>query len=305
MNNAAMNLRGIDLNLLVVFEALIEERSVTRAAARLGMTQPAVSHALKRLRLTFGGEMLVRTAHGMEPTPEAVKLATAFRAALGQIESVLNVERGFDPARARRTFHLSVSDYVGELLLPRLCLALRRTAPDIGLTVQYVGDQPVPDVIAYEGVEIHLSVESRAATPMRSQRLLEDRFMVIMRKDHPAAALPWDLDAYLAQPHLKVTGVGSNAIDNVLAQCGRARRVMMRVPSWQGMLPVIASTDLVAAIPGRWMGTQRFAEHCVARPLPIELALTLDIAWHPRNDADSGHTWFRELIRQTVEGIGA
>ena len=297
-----VNLRSIDLNLLVVFEALIEERGVTRAAARLGITQSAVSHALKRLRIALNDDLLVRVAGAMEPTPQAIKLAAAFKGALTQIEDVLTVQRDFNPATARRTFHLSVSDYVGGQLLPRLCTHLRHHAPDIGLAVEPLDGVRTSDLVAYEGLEVRLSVGKGSPIPSASLRLLDDRFVVLMRRDHPAASRPFTLDAYLAQPQVKVTGVGSNIVDDTLATDGRMRRVMVRVPSWQGMVEVIEQTDLVGAIPAHWMPAVLASGKCVTRPMPLgDMTLAIDAVWHPRNNDDAGHQWFRKTVHQMFD----
>ena len=289
---APVNLRSIDLNLLVIFEALV-------AAARLGITSSAVSHALRRLRTQFNDPLLLRTAEGMSPTPEAVRLARSFRKAFSEIESAIEVSKGFDPATARRNFHLRLSDYVGVLLLPQLCIHLRAVAPGISLSVQSFDGRQPSDRVEYEGVEIRLSVSRGRSVLSASRRLLDDQWMVLMRKDHPAAASPLTLEKYLEQGHLKVTGVGSSIVDELLAERGLARRVMFQVPTWLGMVPVIESTDLVAA---HWMHSVLSGSNCVARPMPLpELALSIDAVWHPRNDHDAGHKWFRELIHQIFQ----
>ncbi len=299
---APVNLRSIDLNLLVIFEALVEERSVGKAAARLGITSSAVSHALRRLRTQFNDPLLLRTAEGMSPTPEAVRLARSFRKAFSEIESAIEVSKGFDPATARRNFHLRLSDYVGVLLLPQLCIHLRAVAPGISLSVQSFDARQPSDRVEYEGVEIRLSVSRGRSVLSASRRLLDDQWMVLMRKDHPAAASPLTLEKYLEQGHLKVTGVGSSIVDELLAERGLARRVMFQVPTWLGMVPVIESTDLVAAMPAHWMHSVLSGSNCVARPMPLpELALSIDAVWHPRNDHDAGHNWFRELIHQIFQ----
>nr|WP_315236404.1 LysR family transcriptional regulator [uncultured Albidiferax sp.] len=295
----SVDLRNIDLNLLVIFEALVEERSVTKAAARLNLTPSAVSHALRRLREQFKDPLLLRTADGMLPTPEAVRLATRFRKAFSEIESAIEVAGAFDPATARRSFLLRVSDYVGVLLLPRLCTQLRSVAPGISLVVQSFDMRQPSDRVEYEGVEIRLSVSRGNSVLSASRRILEDRWMVLMRSDHPAAAAPLTLEKYLEWGHLKVSGVGSSIIDELLAEKGLARRVMVQVPTWQGMVPVIESTDLIAAMPAHWMDSVLSGSNCVAFPLPLpELALSIDAVWHPRNDHDPGHRWFRDLIHE-------
>lgn len=294
-----VDLRNIDLNLLVIFEALVEERSVTKAAARLNLTSSAVSHALRRLRTQFGDPLLLRTADAMVPTPEAVRLATRFRRALSEIESAIGVSGAFNPATARRSFLLRVSDYVGVLLLPRLCIRLSSVAPGVSLVVQSFDTRQPSDRVEYEGVEVRLSVSRGNSVLAASRRMIEDRWMVLMRADHPAAKAPLTLETYLALGHLKVAGVGSNILDEILAERGLARRVMVQVPTWQGMVPVIESTDLIAAMPAHWIDSVLSNSNCATFALPIpELALSIDAVWHPRNDNDPGHRWFRELIHE-------
>jgi len=301
-DRAAINLRRVDLNLLVMFEALVEERSVSKAAARLNLTSSAVSHALRRLREQFKDPLMLRTAEGMVPTPEAVRLAKSFRKAFSEIENAIGVAGEFDPATARRTFLLRVSDYVGILLLPRLCVELRTVAPGVSLLVQSFEMRQPSDRVEYEGVEIRLSVSRGHSVLSASRRIMDDRWMVLMRRGHPAASSPLTLDRYLELGHLKVSGVGSSILDELLAERGLARQVMIQVPTWQGMMPVIESTDLVAAMPAHWMGSVLSGSNCVAFPLPLpELALSIDAVWHPRNDHDPGHKWFRELIHQIFE----
>lgn len=296
------NLRSIDLNLLVIFEALFEERSVAKAAARLGLTSSAVSHALRRLRTQFKDPLLLRTAQGMAPTPEAARLAMSFRKAFSEIEKAIEVSGSFDPGKARRTFLLRLSDYVGVLLLPQLCIHLRSVAPGVSLSVQSFDMRQPLDRVEYEGVEIRLSVSRGRSVLSASRRILDDQWMVLMRKGHPAASAPLTLEKYLELGHLKVSGVGSSILDEILAERGLARRVMIQVPTWLGMIPVIESTDLIAAMPAHWMHSVLSGSDCVAFPLPLpELGLSIDAVWHPRNDHDPGHRWFRELIHQIFQ----
>lgn len=294
-----INLRSVDLNLLVVLEALVEERSVARAAARIGLTPSAVSHALRRLRVTVGDELLVRRGPVFEPTPHAAKLLATLGPALDQIASALELPRDFDPSTAHRNFPLGVPDYAGEFLLPRLCSYLGEVAPDVSLSILPLDDRKAADVVAYEGVELYLSIygEAGIARPVQTQRLIEDTFMILMRRGHPFAGRNLTLDDYLSLRHIKVTGLGS-AIDNKLAEMGLVRRVMVKIPSWQGVLSIVESTDLVALIPKHWTRRSQFQDRFVSTPLPLEnFFLSIDAIWHPRNEHDSGHRWFRGVIK--------
>jgi DNA-binding transcriptional LysR family regulator len=295
-----INLRSVDLNLLVVLEALVEERSVARAAARIGLTPSAVSHALRRLRVTVGDELLVRRGPIFEPTPHAARLLATMGPALDQIAIALDLPRDFDPGTAHRNFHLGVSDYVGEYVLPRLCSYIAQVAPDVSLSILPLDDRKAADVVAYEGVELHLSIHGEAGIvrPVQTQLLFEDTFMVLMRKDHPMAGRPLVLDDYLGLKHIKVTGLGS-AIDNRLAQLGLVRRIMVKVPNWQSVLSIVESTDMVALIPRHWTRRPQFRNRFSSTPLPLDdFYLSIDAIWHPRNEYDSGHRWFRNVIME-------
>lgn len=295
-----INLRSVDLNLLVVLEALVEERSVARAAARIGLTPSAVSHALRRLRVTVGDELLVRRGPVFEPTPHAARLLATMGPALDQIAGALDLQRDFDPGTAHRNFHLGVSDYVGEFVLPRLCSYVGQVAPNVSLSILPLDDRKAADVVAYEGVELHLAIHGEASIvrPVQTQRLLDDTFMVLMRKEHPMAGKPLSLDDYLSLKHIKVTGLGS-ALDNRLAQMGLVRRVMVNVPNWYSVLAIVESTDLVALIPRHWSRRPQFRNRFASAPLPLDdFHLSVDALWHPRNEYDSGHRWFRKVIME-------
>ena len=300
-----VNLRGVDLNLLVIFEALIEERSVARAASRIGLTPSAVSHALRRLRQTFGDELLVRRGGDYEPTPHATKLLVDLGPALARIASALELPRNFDPSTARRDFQLAVPDYTGDFLLPRLCQYLGTHAPNVSLSVLALDDRRAADVVAYEGVEIHLSLhgETGLIRPVQTQRLIEDTFMILMRRENPAAGRPLTLEHYLGLRHIKITGLGS-ALDDRLAQLGLARRIMVKVPTWQTVLSIVESSDLVVLIPRHWTTWPSIRNRFWFTPLPLEnFFLSVDALWHPRNDHDSGHRWFRTLVKELFDEL--
>lgn len=300
-----INLRGVDLNLLVIFEALIEERSVVRAASRIGLTPSAVSHALRRLRHSLGDELLVRRSGDFEPTPHAAKLLMDLGPALAQIANALELPRNFDPATARRDFQLAVPDYTGDFLLPRLCQYLGKHAPHVSLSVLPLDDRRSADVVAYEGVEIHLSLhgETGLVRPVQTQRLIEDCFMILMRRENPAAGRALSLESYLELRHIKITGLG-NALDDRLAQLGLARHIMVKTPTWQTVLSIVESSDLVVLIPRHWTTRPNIRERFWCTPLPLEhFFLTVDALWHPRNDHDAGHRWFRSVIKALFDEL--
>lgn len=302
-----MNLRSVDLNLLVVLEAVMDERSVSAAARRLGLTQSAVSHALRRLRALFGDRLLVRGPGGMVPTPRAVEIGAALGDALGRIEAAVSGPRSFDPRTAHRTFTLRVSEYVAPLLLPPLCAAIRREARGVRLNLAWFVTGPAGGETAPQPGELHVRTSAPDPVPAgcSSVRLLADTFAVLMGPRHPAADEPLTLDRYVGLSHVKVgaPALGTNLIDDALAARGLERTVVLTVPSWFEMRDVVARTDLVVAVPLRWAGAPEFSAGCRWQPLPLpEIDLAVDLLWRTRDGHDPGHEWLRELIVETTAG---
>lgn len=295
-----MNLRSIDLNLLVILEALVEERSVTKAANRVGISQSAASHALRRLRVTFKDELLVRTAEGMIPTAQALLLSSTIGDSLQQIEHAVQSGGRFDPATSTLVFKMRVSDYAALYLLPRLCQKLRHLAPSTRLDVQHFSPQDNEQKTAKDEVQVRLAMHSQFTGQSNSVRLLEDRFAVVMCVNHSAGLSKLELSDYLKLNHLKVavSGVGTNSIDDQLARLGQKRKIAMTVPSWLEMRQVIETTDLVAVVPQHWLRVEGF-DTLTAFPLPMEnVSLAIDLVWHPRDDKDVAQQWFRQQIQE-------
>jgi DNA-binding transcriptional LysR family regulator len=292
------NLKQVDLNLLTILETLVDRRSVSAAAHRLGLSQSATSHALQRLRRLLNDEVLVRSGGLMQPTPAALRLLETVRPALAQIAVALGERESFDPSTSRRSFVLRMSEYVSPTMLPPLCTMLRRTAPGVRLTVLPMGS---PDERGIEPGEIHLRAERSKRTSFRptSAVLFEDAFTVIMAAAHPAATAPLTLERYVSLPHLKVTadGVGTNMIDDALQRLGLQRTITVAVPSWFEMRRVVLDTDLIAVVPQHWTTNPDFVAGCACRALPLDgVALSVELTWHPRDIADPGVTWLRHLL---------
>jgi LysR family transcriptional activator of mexEF-oprN operon len=297
-----MNLRSVDLNLLVTFEALVTERSVSRAAERLGLTQPAVSHALGRLRKVFHDDLLVRGPTGMEPTARAHEIAAVVARSLSDIEQVLDQEWHFDPATSSRSFTLHVSDYVAPFLLPDLCARLRTQAPSVRLDIQHFRQHNG----RVEPNEIHLRVaqpSDSTDTTTDDSRLLEDEYVVLMSKDHARARADLTLDSYLTLSHVKVSPIalGTNVIDDALAALGLQRQIAVTVPSWFEMRNVVARTDLVVAMPRRWATDPAFSAGCVWHPLPLDATtFAVDLRWRRRDRHEPGNQWLRTLVTHSI-----
>jgi DNA-binding transcriptional LysR family regulator len=301
-----VHLAGVDLNLLVVFDALIAEGHATRAAQRIGLTQPAVSHALNRLRALFGDPLFVRSPRGMVPTPLAQDMAADVRSVLEQVEGILLGGRAFDPMSSRRQFTIGLSDYAAFVLLPPLTARLDREAPDVSLVVRDtsrgIGLSMLEDGVA----ELLAGNFPPPPTHMRSERLYEEEFVCASRRDHPDIDGEIDLDRYLSLRHLQVSMKGSpkGSVDALLARRGLERRVAVTVGHFL-MAPMLAdASDLVATEPRRLFAS--LAERLPLRLFrpPIEIApFPVVQAWHARHDADPGHRWLRQVLREVGASV--
>lgn len=293
-----MRPRKIDLNLLVMLEALVAERNVSKAALRMGLTQSAMSHALRRLRQSFNDPLFVRAATGMEPTRRALEIAGATRLALDQLEQTIDTSAVFDPATAERTFTLRISEYVSSHLLQRLCPILRKAAPGIRLNAaHFTGDAREDEII---GDELHVRLGGSGNPTGRRERLrvVDEKFVVLMRKANPARRKPMTLPLYASLSHVKVTGtIGTNVIDDALRIRGLRRDVVFSVPSWRDARHIVAGSDLVAAMPARWARDPDGPSDCAVARFPLDdVRFAIDLEWHPRFAVDPGHGWLRDLI---------
>ncbi|MBA3501737.1 MAG: LysR family transcriptional regulator [Myxococcota bacterium] len=293
-----MRLSGIDLNLLTSLDALLAEQNVTRAAKRLGVSQPAVSHSLRRLRELLGDELLVRAKVGMTATPRALELRGAVRAALEAAEVVLRAAPAFDPATAERTFVVSMADQQSFVLLPPLVERLAREAPGIRIDVR----PPPTDSLASD-VELAIGVWIDSPANVLEQALWRESFMCVLRKGSAAARGVLDRKRYLALSHLLVAprGTPGSFVDDLLAKGGERRNVTLRVPHFLVAPHVVATTDLVWTAPE---GIARvFVEYMplVLRDPPLRIdGFTVSMRWHARVDGDPGLAWLRKLLREVA-----
>lgn len=289
---------SVDLNLLSVLDVVLEERNVRRAAARLGLTPSAVSHALRRLRELLGDPLVVRTAQGVVPTARAERIAAPLGRALGELRSVLSDETGFDAATLRRTFTLSSADLAQFVLLPMLTKCLARTAPGVRLVVRPPrGD--LFDSLARGTLDLAFGIFEDAPEGFRYQALFHEDFLCIVRRDHPAARGALSLERYLSLAHISVAPRGSagSIVDSALLKLGHRRNVELVVPHFLVAPHVVAETDLALMLPARV--ATHFAQHLPLRLLPPPLPLsgfTIGQLWHDRMHRDPAHRWLRKLI---------
>lgn len=300
-----MNLRSVDLNLLVALDALISEGQVTRAAQKLALSQPAMSNALSRLRAIFGDELLVRTARGMQPTPRALELAGPLRQILQQTERIFENDTGFAPQTAAREFTVRMSDLLGYLVLPRFASRLRAEAPRIRLKIMHLPPEQTVDALEADEMDFALSMALSHSRSVRSEPLFRDRMVCVMRRDHPAAQRKLTLKVFLGLWHLRISMSPTDArfVDNVLARMGLERNVALNVPHWLTVPNIVASTDLVAVISEKV--ARSFDSAALALlPLPFaSQAFDWSLYWHRRYDNNKAHQWMRTLARETCSSI--
>jgi DNA-binding transcriptional LysR family regulator len=301
MHAAHTELAGIDLNLVLALDALLAERHVTRAAARLGVTQSAASHALARLRDLFGDQLLVRGPRGtMIPTTRALALAPAISRVLTDLSAALRGDATFDPATDRRTFRIATSDYVELVLMPRFVERIRRVAPNINVWCHPLADHG-DELLADSTVDVVLGLPRGTARPAGSfeKILFDESFTCIVRKNHPLADTRLTLPRYCAAPHLLVAprATPGSLVDDALAARGRSRRVALAVPHFLVVPYLIASSDLIATLATRVAATFADSLGLVMLPPPVELPrFEIALAWHERNRDDAAHRWLREQL---------
>jgi DNA-binding transcriptional LysR family regulator len=300
------NIAGLDLNLLVVLEALLAERSVTRAARRLGLSQPAVSNALGRLRSLLQDPVVVRTAHGMEPTPRALELAVPIQQALDAIRRALAPSPSFDPERSAHTFRVRSADDLELSLLPQLIERLKLAAPLVDIVMTGVGDTTEEDL---RSGRIDLYLGNWFAVPAGLERhlLLHETFVCIARKGHPQIKSRLTLKAYVAAGHVLVASGdrAGHGVDTLLSDQGLGRRIVLRTPHFLAAPLVVARTDLIATLPKRVATTYaRFLPLNVFTPPLDAPAFPVHMVWHRRTNELEPHRWLRQQI-MNLAGDGA
>jgi DNA-binding transcriptional LysR family regulator len=307
MNGA--HLSGIDLNLLPALDALLEERNVTRAAARVGVTQSAMSHALARLRVLTGDELLVRAGGAMVTTPRAEALAGPVRRALEEVGRALAPPAAFDARTAKLSVRLGMSDYVEIVLLPRLVALLGREAPRIDLAVHGVGDPAAADLAAGTlDLAIFPPRPEEHAPGVLSRRLFDERFVCVVRKGHPLAGEELTLARYAAADHALISPRGKKGgfLDEALARFGLSRRVAVMVPHFVIAPHLVAASDLVLTLAARVAEILARPLGLAVLPLPPELRLegfTLSSLWHARTQDDPAQRWIRDQVAEVGKTV--
>lgn len=299
-----VKLRGVDLNLLVLLDLLVEHRSVTTAAAAANMSQPAMSRALGRLRGLLGDPLLARGRQGLVPTPAALALQPALRRLLEDAGALLQ-RRRFDPAAWRGQVGIAATDHQTILLLPALMRRVSREAPLLDLQVIPFVARMLEEL--REGrLGLSFGIAEQTLPPgLRREALHEDSFVTVLRAGHPALA-DWGLARFVALEHVLVTvlGEGQGAIDGLLRERGLTRRVALRLPHFYAAMAVVAETDLVVTLPRSIALRQAAALGLVAVEPPVAPPpFTTTVIWPEVLDADPGNAWLRGLVREESRRI--
>ncbi len=298
-----MDIRRLDLNLLIALEALLAERNVTRAARRLHISQPALSAQLNRLRDLFGDPLLIPAQRGVTPTARALELQAPLHAALEQVRGVLSVGARFDPASAELTVSLMGSDAIQYAVLTPLALALAQEAPGLRTAWRTVDAAAFPALAERGEVDLAFLTPDPAHEAMHSRKLLEERYVVIARKGHPRVHGAIDLDAFCALDHVISSPVGggfAGPTDEALAAHGRTRRVKLSVPNFLMTPEVVARSDMIALAPERVARIQANRLQIMEPPIPVP-GFAIAMVWHDRVDAHPAQRWLRERIVRQVE----
>lgn len=298
----------IDANLLVALDVLLEERHVTRAAQRLGVTQSAMSQTLQRLRDALGDPLLVRSGRQMVPTPRGEAIGPALRAALRGLDAVLT-GAGFDPATARRTFRLASLDAYSTNLVPRLVGRLAAAGPGLDLDVAALDVDVVWEQLRARTVELAIIGPWTPPADVEAAPLLRERLVGMVRAGHPILAGPIDAAAYVRWPHAvtRITGRGGHPIDGRLAALGLSRRVIARTPYFLAAPALVAASDLIVTVPRS--AARAFAERwpvvLFEPPIGAPIEYTVSMAWPNHLAADAGHRWLRSEVAAIGRALGA
>lgn len=298
-----MSEADLNLNLMATLDVLLEERNLGRAARRRGVTQSAMSHALRQLRSMFDDPLLVRSGNVMTLTPRAEAMRAPLRRALEQLEQAIAVEPGFAPARSDRRFRISCSDAVAITLMPDLFRSCARAAPGVRLEIVSPSDEDVRDRLESGRVDVFITPARPDEPGLEARSLYATRFVVLARRRHPRVGETLDLEAYCELPHVIVgTGRGETVVDRALRSLGRRRHIAMTIPYFLAAPAVVEGGDALLTLPdgpARYFARSRRLQ-LVEPPLKLPSG-RVHAVWHERHAQDPGHCWLRERL---VEASG-
>lgn len=296
-----MDFHGIDLNLLAAFDALMSECNVTRAATRVGVSQPAMSAALSRLRKLLGDPLFLRSAEGLLPTPRARELAEPISQALRQLEATLVRKPDFVPAVAKLTVNLGLSDYPAFVVLPALLEALAEQAPGISVNVHAFNDRDhAVDLLDAGAIDVAIGVPpTHSDGRILTRPILRDEFVTIIASKHPAARRGMNMKTYLSLPHALASPEGQRhgLVDQALAQLGQQRTLALTLPHMFALPAIVARTGMTATVMKRVALHSPAGRQLAFFPPPVTLPeIVFYLIWHRRSDGHLAQKWLRTLI---------
>lgn len=306
-----MNITAVNLNLLVAFEALLEEQSVSRAATRIGLSQPALSNALARLRDIFGDPLFQRTSRGMKATARALELAGPVRSGLSQLRSALTERPRFDPAASARSFRIAMTDYAELVLLPPLIRSVACVAPSVRIVVRRAERLFVPPEAELRSGSFDAAIgffpDAKALDPRtRSRDLFEEENVCIARKGHPLTRKRFTLREFAAAGQVGVFYRDDTVglIDNILAGHGLRRRLQAATPHFLSAVSIVAQSDLIAVVPAGLAARFRKPLGLEIRKAPIRLpTFCMRLLWYEHNTEDPAQQWLRSEIVRCPRGV--
>jgi len=306
-----MNFLTLDLNLLRVFDEVMAERNLTRAARNLAITQPAASNALRRLRETLGDELVTRAGYGVVPTPFALSIWPSVREALANLRAAIAPVH-FDASTTRDTFVLAMADATAAILIPRLLAVLESEAPRASMRVRPLTTRDPRALL--EGEEVHMAIgyfpavlaaitlgemQEDTSDTFGHAPIYSGRYVCVMRRGHPLAAGPISLDTYCGARHLLVSFSGRpfGFVDEALAVIKRSRRIVLTVNQFFTAAQSVAQSDLLTILPQDFIASTGIQDQLAWQPLPVEVPLLqVDILWHRRQEASPAHAWLRGVV---------
>lgn len=302
-----MELRNLDLNLLLVFNQLLIDRRVSTAAESLGLTQPATSNALKRLRKALNDELFVRTHQGMEPTPYALQLAESVSLAIETLREAFKHEDQFDPLTASRTFTLAMTD-IGEIyFMPKLMNALARLAPHCLVSTVRSNTDTLAEGLQSGAVDVAVGLLPNLQAGFFQRRLFHHQYVCLCRRDHPATKRPFTLEAYSSYEHVRVVAAntGHGEADAFIQRAGAHRNIRLEVPHFVAVGHILHQTNLIATVP------ERFASSCAGPFDLVQLTppmllpeIAINLFWHAKYHKDPANRWIRQLMFELFSESG-
>lgn len=294
-----IRLQDIDMNLLVVFQLLYRFRKTQRVAEELNLTQPAISHALRRLRKILNDELFERTSRGLKSTPYADQISAPINDALSTLHESLNVRDIFEADTSERCFNLAMTD-IGEIcLIPKLILKLSKIAPNVTLNTVRITSLNLKEAMEMGEVDLAIGLLPQLGAGYYQRRLFEQHYVSLMRKDHPLAKTKFSLEEFSQAKHAVVVaeGTGHGQVEQLLTDSGVPRFIQLQLPHFAAVPYIVGETDLIVTVTNKLAETTMDRFDLVIRPHPIDLpTIQINYFWHRRFHQDAGNRWLRDLI---------